>query len=381
MKNKNLLKTIVCTIIFTMFFNITSYAADGKDGKDGKIVRVEYEDIEDLVLKENLQIKVNKLSIDDMKDALDEAEDAGDEIDELQDAIYEISDGLDAYAAYPDLYPLAQAIQFSLELTSNSLGAQVPSNDDADEQIRIAELGYEQADVALVNTAKKMFVLYHQLDDSLNLMKENRKLLVSQLDLAKYRLEHGLIAPIVLGDMKKSLLEFDNSTTSLMHQKEALILNFKDLIGISMEDEITFGLLPDTDTNYILKIDLEEDLEKALKNSLSIKTKKVELSSADSKMKKYQLQIKESEISQSLNNQYQLLIEKLEALRLSESELSLLNGKLFIEDIRYKMGQISLMDYKTIENQLLNQRNTVKTNSSNLFIEIENYKSMLDGMI
>ncbi len=255
------------------------------------------------------------------------------------------------------------------------------NNDDAKDQIRAAELGYEQSHTALVNSAEKMFVLYHQIENNINLMEVNRELMVSQLDLAKHRLELGLIPPATITDLQKSLLDFDNNTASLRNQRDALILQFKNLIGLTIEDEIEFGKLPETDKDYVLKIDFNDDLEKALKNSLSIKSKKAELKSADKKTRDYQIEIKENDVTQKLNSQYQLLLEKYNTLKLSEIKLASLNAKLFTEDVRYQMGQTSLIDFRSFKNEIENQKSTVKTDSSNLFIEIENYKAMLDGMI
>lgn len=378
--NKRIIKIIVCTLIFSIFISLPASAADGKKTKS---ILVEYDEIGKIVTKNNLQIKVDGFSIDDMKDALDASKDSSGGMRDLQDAIYNVSQGLNAYAGNPELGPLAQAIQFSLDLSASSFGAPMggSSNDDAKDQIRAAELGYEQAHTALINSAEKMFVLYHQLEDNLDLMEVNRKLMVSQLDMAKHRLELGLIPPATITDLQKSLLDFDNNTASLRNQREALILQFKNLIGLSIEDEIEFGKLPLTDKDYVLKIEFNDDLDKAIKSSLSIKSKKAELKSADKKTRDYQIQIKENEVTQKLNSQYQVLLEKYNTLKLSDIKLASLNAKLFTEDVKYQMGKVSLMDFNTFKNEIDNQKATVKTDTSNLFVEIENYKAMLKGMI
>lgn len=377
--DKRHLKILVFTLIFSIFISLPASAADGK--KNNPIL-VEYNEIEKIVTKNNLQIKVDGYSIDDMKDALDASSDSSGDMRDLQNAIYNVSDGLNAYAGSPDLGPLAQAIQFSLELSASSFSVPMGSNnDDAKDQIRAAELGYEQSHTALVNSAEKMFVLYHQIENNINLMEVNRELMVSQLDLAKHRLELGLIPPATITDLQKSLLDFDNNTASLRNQRDALILQFKNLIGLTIEDEIEFGKLPETDKDYVLKIDFNDDLEKVLKNSLSIKSKKAELKSADKKTRDYQIEIKENDVTQKLNSQYQVLLEKYNTLKLSYIKLASLNAKLFTEDVKYQMGKVSLMDFNTFKNEIDNQKATVKTDTSNLFVEIENYKAMLDGMI
>ncbi len=115
--DKRHLKILVFTLIFSIFISLPASAADGK--KNNPIL-VEYNEIEKIVTKNNLQIKVDGYSIDDMKDALDASSDSSGDMRDLQNAIYNVSDGLNAYAGSPDLGPLAQAIQFSLELSASS---------------------------------------------------------------------------------------------------------------------------------------------------------------------------------------------------------------------------------------------------------------------
>lgn len=372
---KKIFKSTIYLLILSLLISAPSFAAK----KEIKPVLIEYDKIEEMVKKQNLQIKLNKISLDDMKDALDSADDAKDGIRNLQRTIYSISDGLNAYTD-EILGPLAQAIQFSLELSSSNLDAQIPSSSSGD-QVRIAELGFEQAEASMVSSAQRMYVMYHQLEDNVALMEENLKLLQSQLELSKYSLQYGLAAPSAIRDLEGTILELENNKTALIHQKDSLLLQFKSILGLSFEDEVAFGDIPQIDLDFISKIDFKKDLDKALKNSLSIKTKKAELGSSSGKTKTYELQIKEMEVTQNLNKQYQLLIEKEDALKLSQNKLDSLNEKLIKEELRYNSGLISKMEFLSIKNEVETQKNTVKTNASNLFLEIENYKSMVEGII
>ncbi len=373
---KKIFKSTIYLLIFSMILAAPSFAAK----KENEPVLIQYDKIEDMVKKQNLQIKLNEISLDDMKDALDSADDAEDGIRNLQRTIYTVSDGLNAYTD-PVLGPLAQAIQFSLELSSSSLDAQMPSSSGSGDQVRVAELGFEQAEASIVSSAEKMFIMYHQLEDNVAIMENNHEILQSQLELTKYSLQYGLAAPSAITELEGTILELQNNKTALIHQKDSLLLQFKSLTGLSFDDEVEFGEIPEVDLDFIRNIDFKKDLDKALKNSLSIKTKKAELGSSSGKAKTYELQIKEMEVTQNLSNQYQLLIEKQDALKLSQSKLASLNGKLLKEEMRFNTGLISRMELLSIKNEVETQKNTVKTNSSNLFLEIENYKAMVDGMI
>lgn len=92
--DKRHLKILVFTLIFSIFISLPASAADGKKNIP---ILVEYNEIEKIVTKNNLQIKVDGYSIDDMKDALDASSDSSGDMRDLQNAIYNVSDGLNAY--------------------------------------------------------------------------------------------------------------------------------------------------------------------------------------------------------------------------------------------------------------------------------------------
>ena len=380
MKKKiNFVRIIAFSLIITM---LSSFPVQAVDKKAPKAITIEYDDIEKLVKKENLQIKLNEISLSNMEDALDSADGAQDGIRELQGSIYDVQSGLNEYSnMFPELEPLVQAIKFSLELSSMSFDAQIPSTSGSNSQVKMAELGYKQAELALINSTQNMFILYHQLGDNITQLERSRELLLDQLELTKLSLQYGLVAPSSINDLESAIKELNANYSALLHQRDSLVLQFKGLLGLTYEQEIELGDIPQLNKSYIKKIDLDKDLKEALKNSLSIKSKKTELSDADSKTKKYELQLKENDVTLTFNNQYQLIMEKLDNLSLSENKLNASMNKLEREVIRHSMGLISLMDLKKITNDVETQKSTVRTNSSTLFMEIEKYKAMKSGMI
>lgn len=383
MRNK-LYRFVILTLIFSIVITVPVFAADNKEGKK---VSIEYEDINDHVRKKNAQIKLNNLSIGDMKDALDSANDSSGGMRDMQNSIYEISsmlNGIISTSDDPEIVALAQATLMNLQLSGGSMDMGGGADTDGmRDQIRTAELGYEHAEKSIVNSAQNIFVVYHQLSENISSMDRSREMMTNQLEIAEHSLNYGLVSPSTIADLKSKIREFDVNYNNLVNQRDALVLQFKGLIGLKYEDEVVFGDVPKSDRNYISKIDFDKDLKSALKSSMSIKTKKSELSSksADSKTKEYELQLKENEITANLKKQYQLLNEKLDTLKLSESSLIAAEARLFKAEVSYHMGMISKSDFNSAKNEVESQKSTVKSNEMALFIEIENYKSMVKGMI
>lgn len=373
-------KLITYGLILTTLISSPIYAADSKDKK---VIKIEYDKIEDLVKKENLQIKLNDMKLDDMEDALDAADDAENGVRQIQRAIYEMQSMLDDISRTtldPSVAALAEATKLSLDLNSMSLDTQMGGS-GSDNQVEMAELGFKQAELNLVNSTQNMFILYHQLSENISMLERNRELLIAQYEISKISLEYGMIAPSRITDLETSIQEFDANYTSLVHQMDALVLQFKALIGLAYDDNIELGDIPNLDKKYIEEMNFEKDLKDVLKNSLSIKTKKSEVKGANSKTKTYELKIKENDVTLAFTNQYKLIKEKLDSLLLSEKILQSSLAKLDKEILRYEMGMISLMDYNSVVNEVESQKSTVKLNTSSLLMEIEKYEAMKNGMI
>lgn len=379
---RKLYKIFSLSLAFCIVFSGSVLAAD----KEGTKILIEYEDVKEYVMKKNPQIKLTNINIGDMTSTLydirssnrnDRDSDSG--ITQLEMTLIELTRSEDSQIA-----ALAQAALMNLQMSSSMMSS---SNDNAEEslrdQIRIAELGGEHAGKNIVNSAQSMFVLYHQLSENIKSLEIKIDSLKDQIEINKYRFNYGLISASQLSELESRMIELDVNYNNRMQQRDTLVLEFKGLIGLKYEDEVEFGDVPNADRSYISKIDFDKDLKKVLGSSMSIKTKKAELSSksARKKTKEYELQAKESEITANFKRQYQLLNEKLNALRISESSLSSLNNKLFTAEVSYQMGIISKVDFDLAKNEAESQKSIVKTNEMALFMEIESYKAMIKGMI
>ena len=378
----NLKRIVAYTLILTTISTLPVYSA-GDEDTNTKLI-IEFNNLESLVKNDNRQLKIIENSISDLEDARDASRDALRQTSAIQEEISEASDGLNLIISNPladnSTKELAASTQLSLSLSSNSLQN---SSSITNGQMESSRLNLEQAEINLVNSSKKMFILLHQLSNNIEQMEDSHALMLNQLELTKVRSDLGLVTQSVVEDIASSLKELDASYSSLVHQLDSLLIQFKGILDISSSKEIELGQIPTVDIDYLTDINLEDDIDLAIKNSMSIKIKKQELSNnkASSKTRNNEIKLKENEIKLGITNQYNLLNETLDTLELSENKLKSLNGKLTKEQLRYDIGLISLMDLKSIINEVEAQKSTVISNSYNMFIEIENYEAMKNGMI
>ena len=432
--NKRLKKLIVLTLVCSVFFAIPVYAAEKKetDTDDGIL---EYEEIKEKVLENNLQLKSSELSVKKLRNKIDSADEDAEELeDSLYGMVYSI-DGLidsmdkitaaippantgeegsgidigdsgtgnpdtgDSDTGEPDgsdaeltaikqsIGAVAGAARFSLYLTRQNLYSQIDSLEDStdglEDQLDLAEVNTEQAKAALVNTTQNLYILYHQLGNNLEQLENNRALMQKQLEVAEVQVKYGLGTQSAIKDVKSSLLELDASRSALEHQRDSLLLQMKGLLGLTYEDRLSLGGLPQTDDYFIDSIHLGKDIETAAENSMSVKIKKEELdtSSVYGDRRKYELQAKENDAALALTKQYHTLAEAKDKLMLSESKLEDAAYELVLGQAKYGAGLLSEIELKVLENDVKTKELEVRSNRASLFCETENYKAMKDGLL
>jgi len=380
-------KLLAITLVLSIILSLPVLAADTKAGKGGVL---EYDEIKQRVLDENLQLKSAQAAMHKISNNISD-KDRKDAEDALYGAYYRTNGVLESLvsqgASSPEIKVIANAAAVSLEMTVRNFTAQIDSLDESfgalEDQLDFSKSSFEQAQVSLANTAQNMFVLYHQLDNNLKKLEKSRNQLADQLALVNKNIELGLAAKIDALDLETSLLELDASRTSLLHQKDALLLQLKGFIGLTYKDELALGEMPDAEKSFIDSIEFEKDLDSAVENAKSIKTKELEMknSSITGNQRKYELQIKEQDAALAFTKKYHTLVEAKDQLLVSESKLKAAELKLGKGRISREIGQISESQLNTLLNEVETLRLEVKTNSASLFIETENYKAMKAGML
>lgn len=333
--NFKLKKLVVYSLIMSILLCLPVYAADEEED----IMVIDYEDIVDMVLENNLNLEIAKYSIENLEDDWDKEREA-------------IRDGT------------------GLPTITNG-------------QMSSSRLSRDQVEQTQIYTAKNYFIGLHQLSNNIE-QAEIRKIIMEdqlQINEAKYGL--GLLTESVVNDFKTSIKESDTTYNTLVSSRDSSEIQFKNILDISSSKEIKLGEVPDVSKDYIDAIDLEDDINLAVDNSISLKIQKQNQmnSRENSKIRSKENKLTKKDIELSMLNQYNLILEKYNNLENSKSVLENLENEFAITGFKYLVGLISLNDFNTAERELELQKLTVQANEISLFKEVENYEAMKDGMV
>jgi len=213
MKFKNF---IVFSLIISILSAFPVYAAD-KVEED--IMVIEYDDIEDMVLENNINLEIAKYSIENLEDARDEEREAIRQASEL---------GMTAF-------------------TSITNG-----------QINLLRLNRDQIEKSQIYTAKSFFIALHQLSNNIKQLELNKASMEEQLQINKIRYDLGLITESVLNSLETSIKETDVTYNTLINSRDSNEIQFKNILDISSSKEIKLGEIPNVSIDYIESIDLKK---------------------------------------------------------------------------------------------------------------------------
>jgi len=350
------------------------------------VYTVQYTQVEQLVLNNNLQVDSNERTIG----SLSNENELKEKYDKISNTISQTSASLTAIISNPqttaDLRKVAQGTNVAL----SSLSAMLNSQEDAsDDDYELTELQVNLSNHQLVKSAQSIFSVYYQLQYHMEQLVNTRVILQDAVKAtqAQYDLKQG--TAVAVADAKAAVAALDTNITDLQNQSKSIGYQMNRLLGHSYNDQITFGTLPEPDSEYVEKINLKNDIAAAQAASykVQISQKQRSILSDDTTANRDQRQIKSNDAEMELQNigasmemQYDT-IQKQQAVLASEQQ-KLANAKLKQDQaqIRYNAGVLSAMEFTKDRNDYLSQKTTEETASATLFWEIESYQWIVKGL-
>ncbi|WP_312694506.1 hypothetical protein [Caproiciproducens sp.] len=354
--------------------------------EDTSVYTVEYSRVEQMVLGCNLQVNSN----DFLLKSLDNGSEIKEKYSQLSDTISKTSSSLTAIISNPqasaELKTVAQGTNVALSTLFAFLNAQEDISED-DYQLR--ELQADLADYQLVRTAQSLFSVHYQLQYNLQKLTNTRAVLQNNEKAAQKEYDLKLGTSLAVSQAKDALAEIDNSITGLQNQSKEIDTQMNRLLGHSYSDSITFGSMPDPDTSYVNKIDLQKDTAAARDASYNVQIKREQrallgnetIEDRDRKTSNSNLtEVELQNIGASLEKQLHTIQSQQSVLAAAKQELE--TSKLYESQAqkKYSLGLMSSMVYDNARNDALAQNLAVKTASAELFWEIESYKWIVKGL-
>ena len=352
---------------------------------------LEYNDIEKEVLANNLQVKSNKATLQNLK-LNRPAVNSGLDMDKAMESTIE---GIDRIVENPAVLPetvvVAQSTKMSLTMLYELLGSMNSGQGTGySQQLNLTKLKLEHADKQIVSATKGIFASYNQLVLNLESLNANKESMALSLNAVKVRESLGLATKLEVSEQEKNYNSFVNSISELESQVKMLKGELNKMLGRSFDDELTVGKLPAPDIDYIAKIDLEKDFITAKQNSYDIKCLNLEykhLSKDDYTVANNNRMIKRNEIKSAEESLFTSLTQKYNDILKQKASFEA-EGKKYSDEAKkysdvekkYTLGRASGMEVKLQKNALKAQEMALKTAENNLFSAIESYRELLNGI-
>ncbi len=361
---------------------------------------LEYKDIEQQVLQNNLQVKNNEATIQNIKfnRVTETTQDTTSEMNNMiQTALYSMDSIINNSEASPDVVAVAGSTKLTLSMIGSMYGsmagAQTTQYNNYSQQLNLTKLQLEQANYQLVNATQSIFATYYQLLYNVSQLEASKSSLEESLKAAKVQLSLGLTTKLNVAETEKNITELKNNIDDLKNQVTAMKGELNKMLGRSADAELTLGKLPSPDLDYVKKINVENDAKEAVKNSYTIRYKEKELEylkahgsgdfrvdNNDRKMKKNEIDSETESVKTSLKKQYNTIVKQQNTLSVEQQKLKAEQTKLTQTQKKYDLGRASGLELKSQKNAVATQQAVVDSATATLFWNIESYKAIVGGL-
>ena len=357
---------------------------------------LEFNNIKSQVLTNNLQVKNNKMTLQNMK--LNRTSPVDSNISGVESATNTAISNMDAIIgnnmSSPELVSIAQSTKMSLSMLNEMYVSTVMQATTGyfttNHQIALARIQLEHANEQIVNVTQGLFVSYNQLQLNLDSLKANKETLELSVKATELRYTLGLATKLDVYTATKSLTELSNSISDLENQLKVMKGELNKMLGNSFNVELKVGKVPSIDEDYLKNINPELDYKTAKQNSYDLKYLNKELSKIqigettaefnNRNMKKNEIKAKEEALKSSLTQQYNEILKQKNALDVAKKTLSEEKEKFSQIEKKYTLGMASGLALKTQKNTMKAQEANVKIAEILLFWEIESYKTLVNGI-
>ena len=383
-KNSKIRKVLSVVLVILLALPMTVMAKTEDNNKD-EVLKVEFAEIGPLV-------QIRNLTIDELKDAVEEAEDI--DLSAIDNAIDKLN----------ELKTSLEAITPPLPGTGGSGGPADPGDPvppiSVDDMQNWSLIGLLDAQIAALNQQRKsamsidvdklelqldmtidtltsamegMFISYNSLGRQLELLKNQKELAESQLKALELQRNLGLITDLVLEKTRNEIAALDKSLKDLERARETIKEQFNLMLSYEFDKPLEFGEVPQVVQSDIESIDVDDDFEDSWEDSYEV------MLAEDESDERYYDTIRK--FRQGFYAAYNTLQDKQAALELEENKLSTAKKNFELAELKYKLGMLSELQYKTEKNSYLSQQIAVELAKDAVFQAYRNYEWAKRGLI
>ena len=345
-------------------------------------MNLDYEEIDGLVTEYNATVQTNQANMQQF------TRDYGRKNSQVSQSYRDMAEKIEDSLTEPDpdsmtYVPMMASIAQSRATISNLKN----SADTTLEDYEVQYFTYESARLSLVQNTKALMISYYSKDVSKEALQKAVEVAELNLANAQARVAVGMATNLDVLSAKEAVIKAnktlsDQSNAALADRDKLLIMT-----GFKTDSQANIGLVPvlsEEELQNIDKINVEEDIKKALEENYALKINKRKLGNAksDTQIKSLNSTISSGteNIKANVQTLYKNLVNAKDKLNLLKAELEL-SGK-DLETIRQKKNLGMATQLEVANKELENiKKNTEKEQAElALRLALENYNSAVNGL-
>ena len=345
-------------------------------------MNLDYEEIDGLVTEYNATVQTNQANMQQF------TRDYGRKNSQVSQSYRDMAEKIEDSLTEPDpdsmtYVPMMASIAQS-RATINNLKN---SADTTLEDYEVQYFTYESARLSLVQNTKALMISYYSKDVSKEALQKAVEVAELNLANAQARVAVGMATNLDVLSAKEAVIKAnktlsDQSNAALADRDKLLIMT-----GFKTDSQANIGLVPvlsEEELQNIDKINVEEDIKKAVEENYALKINKRKLGNAksDTQIKSLNSTISSGteNIKANVQTLHKNLVNAKDKLNLLKAELELSSKDL--ETIRQKknLGMATQLEVANKELENIKKNTEKKQAELALRLALENYNSAVNGL-
>lgn len=345
---------------------------------------MEYDELADLVHEYNKTVYKNRVTYEDNRD-----NDFGDAKNDLWDQATDMMDQADSLYP-PDTYQMAPEgayasmlygsamLEYQAKLMMQTAESSVTDN-------VMTKIRFDQQEAGLVMQAQILMNSYEQMNNSLALLEDTKGLLNEVYQSAVLRQSIGMATQADILTAQENVSNLEASIAAAEKGKNQIERNLCIILGWEVNGDPEIRNVPEPDMERLNLLNVDADTAKALENNYDVKyyTRQLENVSEDSARKTAQANIDSSKetVRSQMKTLYEEIMNKKSDYDTAQSALALEAVNKRDIDLKYQIGEASLLEFLQEQNTYLQKEMDVKTAKLNLVQAMQNYDWAVNGLV
>jgi len=345
-------------------------------------MNLDYEEIDGLVTEYNATVQTNQANMQQF------TRDYGRKNSQVSQSYRDMAEKIEDSLTEPDpdsmtYVPMMASIAQSRATISNLKN----SADTTLEDYEVQYFTYESARLSLVQNTKALMISYYNKDVSKEALQKAVEVAELNLANAQARLSIGMATNLDVLSAKEAVIK---ANKTLSDQRNAALVDRDKLLimtSFKTDSQANIGLVPvlsEEELQNIDKINVEEDIKKAVEENYALKINKRKLGNAksDTQIKSLNSTISSGteNIKANVQTLHKNLVNAKDKLNLLKAELELSSKDL--ETIRQKknLGMATQLEVANKELENIKKNTEKKQAELALRLALENYNSAVNGL-